>query len=236
MSEFNGTPHNSAKLGDIAKTVIMPGDPLRAKFIAENFLENVKEFNHVRGMLGYTGTYKGVPISVMGHGMGIPSVGIYSFELFKFYGVENIIRIGSCGGMLPEMDLFDVVLADSAYSASSYAKVAFDYDGDLMYPSKALTDKLAATADKLGKHIFRGIVHSSDCFYSDPSVQKAPPYKLIAVEMESFGLFANAKYLGKNAACLLTISDKEGAETTPEERQTAFKSMMEIALDTAVTL
>ena len=185
MSEFNGTPHNSAKLGDIAKTVIMPGDPLRAKFIAENFLENVKEFNHVRGMLGYTGTYKGVPISVMGHGMGIPSVGIYSFELFKFYGVENIIRIGSCGGMLPEMDLFDVVLADSAYSASSYAKVAFDYDGDLMYPSKDLTDKLAATADKLGKHIFRGIVHSSDCFYSDPSVQKAPPYKLIAVEMES---------------------------------------------------
>jgi len=236
MSEFNGTPHNSAKLGDIAKTVIMPGDPLRAKFIAENFLENVKEFNHVRGMLGYTGTYKGVPISVMGHGMGIPSVGIYSFELFKFYGVENIIRIGSCGGMLPEMDLFDVVLADSAYSASSYAKVAFDYDCDLMYPSKDLTDKLAATADKLGKHIFRGIVHSSDCFYSDPSVQKAPPYKLIAVEMESFGLFANAKYLGKNAACLLTISDKEGAETTPEERQTAFKSMMEIALDTAVTL
>lgn len=236
MSEFNGTPHNSAKLGDIAKTVIMPGDPLRAKFIAENFLENVKEFNHVRGMLGYTGTYKGVPISVMGHGMGIPSVGIYSFELFKFYGVENIIRIGSCGGMLPEMDLFDVVLADSAYSASSYAKVAFDYDGDLMYPSKDLTDKLAATADKLGKHIFRGIVHSSDCFYSDPSVQKAPPYKLIAVEMESFGLFANAKYLGKNAACLLTISDKEGAETTPEERQTAFKSMMEIALDTAIEL
>ena len=236
MSEFNGTPHNSAKLGDIAKTVIMPGDPLRAKFSAENFLENVKEFNHVRGMLGYTGTYKGVPISVMGHGMGIPSVGIYSFELFKFYGVENIIRIGSCGGMLPEMDLFDVVLADSAYSASSYAKVAFDYDSDLMYPSKDLTDKLAATADKLGKHIFRGIVHSSDCFYSDPSVQKAPPYKLIAVEMESFGLFANAKYLGKNAACLLTISDKEGAETTPEERQTAFKSMMEIALDTAVTL
>jgi len=236
MSEFNGTPHNSAKLGDIAKTVIMPGDPLRAKFIAENFLENVKEFNHVRGMLGYTGTYKGVPISVMGHGMGIPSVGIYSFELFKFYGVENIIRIGSCGGMHPEMDLFDVVLADSAYSASSYAKVAFDYDGDLMYPSKDLTDKLAATADKLGKHIFRGIVHSSDCFYSDPSVHKAPPYKLIAVEMESFGLFANAKYLGKNAACLLTISDKEGAETTPEERQTAFKSMMEIALDTAVTL
>ena len=138
MAEFNGTPHNSAKLGDIAKTVIMPGDPLRAKFIAENFLEDAKEFNHVRGMLGYTGKYKGVEVSVMGHGMGIPSVGIYSFELFKFYGVENIIRIGSCGGLLPEMELFDVVLADSAYSASSFAKVAFGYDGDLMYPSKEL--------------------------------------------------------------------------------------------------
>ncbi len=236
MAEFNGTPHNSAKLGDIAKTVIMPGDPLRAKFIAENFLEDAKEFNHVRGMLGYTGKYKGVEVSVMGHGMGIPSVGIYSFELFKFYGVENIIRIGSCGGLLPEMELFDVVLADSAYSASSFAKVAFGYDGDLMYPSKELTDKLADTAKAQGKKIFRGIVHSSDCFYSDPEVQEAPKYDMVAVEMESFGLFANAKFLGKNAACLLTISDKPGAETTPEERQTAFKSMMEIALDTAINL
>ncbi len=151
MSEFTGTPHNSAKVGDIAKTVIMPGDPLRAKFIAETFLEDAKEFNHVRGMLGYTGKYKGVDVSVMGHGMGIPSVGIYSFELYKFYGVENIIRIGSCGGLLPEMELFDIVLADSAYSPSSYAKIAFGYDGDLMYPSKELTDKLAATAESQGK-------------------------------------------------------------------------------------
>ena len=236
MVEFNGTPHNTAKLGDIAKTVIMPGDPLRAKFIAENFLDDPKEFNHVRGMLGFTGKYKGVDVSVMGHGMGIPSVGIYSYELYKFYGVENIIRIGSCGGLLPEMELFDVVLADSAYSASSFAKVAFGYEEDLMYPSKELTDKLAETAKAQGKNIFRGIVHSSDCFYSDPEVQEPPKYDMVAVEMESFGLFANAKYLGKNAACLLTISDKPGAETTAEERQTAFKSMMEIALDTAITL
>ncbi|MBR3005170.1 MAG: purine nucleoside phosphorylase DeoD-type, partial [Erysipelotrichaceae bacterium] len=127
MSEFNGTPHNTAKVGEIAKTVLMPGDPLRAKFIAENFLEDAKEFNHVRGMLGYTGKYKGHEISVMGHGMGIPSIAIYSYELYNFYGVENIIRIGSCGGYLPEMKLFDIILAEAAYSAPSFADTAFGY-------------------------------------------------------------------------------------------------------------
>ena len=125
MAEFNGTPHNSAKLGEIAKTVLMPGDPLRAKYIAETFLNDAKEFNHVRGMLGYTGTYKGVPVSVMGHGMGIPSIGIYSYELYNFYGVENIIRIGTAGSGDESLRLFDVVLADKAYSESSYAKCAF---------------------------------------------------------------------------------------------------------------
>ena len=128
MAEFNGTPHNTAKVGEIAKTVIMPGDPLRAKYIAENFLEDAKEFNHVRGMLGYTGKYKGVEVSVMGHGMGIPSIGIYSYELYKFYDVENIIRVGSCGGLLPEMDLYDVILETAAFSDSTYAKVAFGYE------------------------------------------------------------------------------------------------------------
>ncbi len=125
MAEFKGTPHNTAKLGEIAKTVIMPGDPLRAKYIADNFLEDAKEFNHVRGILGYTGKFNGKEVSVMAHGMGNPSIGIYSYELFKFYDVDNIIRVGSCGGMLPEMDLFDVVLADAAYSESSFAKVAY---------------------------------------------------------------------------------------------------------------
>ena len=127
MTGFNGTPHNTAKYGEIAKTVVMPGDPLRARFIAENFLEEAKEFNHVRGMLGYTGTYKGKRISVMGHGMGIPSMAIYSYELYKFYDVDNIIRVGSCGGYLKEMDLFDIVLAEAAYSPSSFADVAYGY-------------------------------------------------------------------------------------------------------------
>ena len=238
MAEFNGTPHNSAKVGDIAKTVIMPGDPLRAKFIAENFLDDAKEFNHVRGMLGYTGTYKGVPVSVMGHGMGIPSMGIYSYELYNFYGVENIIRIGSCGGRLPEMDLYDTILATAAFSESTYAKVAFDYDEDLMYPDPDITAKLEETAASLGKKIFKGIVGSGDCFYGDRELRASRPqkYEVIAGEMEAFGLFANARYLGKKAACLLTISDMPGRETSPEERQTAFKDMMEIALNTAISL
>ena len=142
MTEFKGTPHNSALIGDIARTVVMPGDPLRAKFIAENFLEDAKEFNHVRGMLGYTGKYKGKEISVMGHGMGIPSIAIYSYELFNFYGVDNIIRVGSCGGWLKEMKIFDVILVDASYSESTFAKVAFDYDEDLMYPDKEITEML----------------------------------------------------------------------------------------------
>jgi len=236
MSEFRGTPHNTALPGDIARTVIMPGDPLRAKFIAENFLEDAKEFNHVRGMLGYTGTYKGKRISVMGHGMGIPSMAIYSYELFKFYDVENIIRVGSCGGYLDEMDLFDIILVEAAYSASSFARVAYGYTEDLMYPDKAITEKLEETAKEKGHFIYKGIVNSGDAFYYDPAFKETPPYPLIAGEMESFALFTNARYLGKKAACLLTISDKKDAVTTPEERQTAFKGMIEIALDSAIEL
>ena len=236
MSEFNGTPHNTAKVGDIAKTVIMPGDPLRAKFIAENFLEDAKEFNHVRGMLGYTGKYKGVEVSVMGHGMGIPSIGIYSYELYHFYGVENIIRIGSCGGLDPAMDLYDVILAEAAYSPSTFAKVAFGYEEDLMYPSAELNDCIEETAKEIGKKYWKGIVSSGDCFYRNRDIQVKPPYKIIGGEMESFGLFANARYLGKRAACLLTVSDMVGKEASAAERQTAFKDMMEIALNTAIKL
>ena len=236
MSEFNGTPHNTAKIGEIAKTVLMPGDPLRAKFIAENFLEDAKEFNHVRGMLGYTGKYKGHEISVMGHGMGIPSIAIYSYELYNFYGVENIIRIGSCGGYLPEMKLFDIILAEAAYSASSFADTAFGYKEDLMYPDKGITELLEKTAKEKGHKVYKGIVHSGDAFYSDRSLERKPPYDVIAGEMEAFGLFANARYLNKKAACLVTVSDKPGEESTPEERQTAFKGMMEIALETAIQL
>ena len=144
------TPHIGAKLGEIAETVIMAGDPLRVKLMAERYLENPVCFNEVRGMLGYTGTYKGVPISVMGHGMGIPSMAIYSYELYKFYGVENIIRIGSCGGYLPEMKMFDIILAEAAYSTSSFADTAFGYKEDLMYPDKGITELLEKTAREKG--------------------------------------------------------------------------------------
>ena len=236
MTEFKGTPHNSALIGDIARTVVMPGDPLRAKFIADYFLEDAKEFNHVRGMLGYTGKYKGKEISVMGHGMGIPSIAIYSYELFNFYGVDNIIRVGSCGGWLKEMKIFDVILVDASYSESTFAKVAFDYDEDLMYPDKEITEMLYQKATEKGKQIFRGIVHTGDAFYYDRSKRKPDPYPTIAGEMESFALFANARYLNKRAACMLTVSDKEDMVTTHEERRTAFKDMITIALDTAIEL
>ena len=238
MTEFNGTPHNSAKYGEIAKTVLMPGDPLRAKFVAENFLEDAVEFNHVRGMLGYTGTYKGHRISVMGSGMGMPSMGIYSFELFQFYGVENIIRFGTAGGMSKKLELFDVVVVEGSYSESTYAKCAFGYEEDMQLPSKEITDALEETAKKLGKKYQRGYISSGDVFYSFTE-PKDIDYEILCAEMESFALFANARYLNKKAACVLTISDiigDEAAVTTPEQRQTAFKDMMEVALETAINL
>lgn len=236
MTEFKGTPHNSAKIGEIARTVIMPGDPFRAQFIAETYLQDAREFNHVRGMLGYTGTYKGKEISIMGHGMGIPSIAIYSYELFKFYGVENIIRTGSCGAKIDELNLYDIILVDATYSDSSFAKVAFGYEEDIMYPDKELTDRLEETARIQNKKVFRGMVHCGDDFYSDPEKRKNAPYPVLAGEMESFGLFTNARYLNKKAACLLTVSDKPGEVTTHEERRIAFRGMMEIALDTAIEL
>ena len=236
MTEFKGTPHNTAKVGDIAETVVMPGDPLRAQFIAENYLEDPKEFNHVRNMLGYTGTYKGKRISVMAHGMGIPSMAIYSYELYKFYGVENIIRTGSCGGFLPEMKLFDVILAEAAYSESTFAEVAYGYTEHLFYPDPGINEKLEECARAQGKTIFKGIVHSGDAFYYDPAVRKESPYPVIAGEMESYALFANAKYLNKKAACLVSVSDKKDQISTQEERRVALRSMIEIALDAAIQL
>ena len=161
------TPHNSAEKGQIAKTVLMPGDPLRSKFIAETFLENPVQFNAVRNMFGYTGTYKGKMISVMGSGMGMPSIGIYSYELFSQYGVENIIRIGSAGAYSPDLKVFDVVLADSAYSESSYAKVQSGYDQDKTYPSETLNQRIKDAAEKLGMPLHIGCIHSSDVFYRE---------------------------------------------------------------------
>lgn len=233
------TAHNNAKKEDIAKTVLMPGDPLRAKFIAENFLTNARLVNNVRGVQGHTGTWKGVPVTVMASGMGIPAISIYSWELFNFYDVDNIIRIGSAGSYTDKAKLFDVVLAAGAVSESNYARVQSGFEGDLTLPSQTLNDKLRASAAKQGIPLIEGNIHSSDVFYRQPSDEK-PTYweKLrdergcLCVEMESFALFANAQVLGKNAACLLTISDSFVSPeiTTAEQRQTSFTNMMKVAL------
>lgn len=234
------TPHNNANIGDIADTVLMPGDPLRAKFIAETFLNDVQQFNAVRNMFGYTGTYNEKRISVMGSGMGMPSIGIYSYELYTQYGVENIIRIGSAGSYSKKVEVFDVVLANAAYSESSFAKTQNGYDGDMTYPSEILNGKIRYSAEKLGIKIIEGCVHSSDVFYRE---DKTPYYKrlfdekgCICVEMESFALFHNASVLGKNAACILTISDSfvSSQITTAKEREKSFTNMMEIALNAAI--
>ena len=225
------TPHIAAEPGDFAKTVLMPGDPLRAQFIAETFLKDVRQVTAVRGMLGFTGTYEGRPISVMGSGMGMPSIGIYSYELFKFYGVDNIIRIGSAGSYTEKAKLFDVVLATGAVSESSYAKTQSGFEGHITFPSQELNNKLRASAAEQGIPLIEGNIHSADVFYRQPSDEK-PTYweKLrdqqgcVCVEMESFALFANAQVLGKHAACLLT------EVTTAEQRQKSFTDMMKVAL------
>ena len=234
------TPHNGAENGAFAKTVLMPGDPLRAKFIAENFLENPKLVTSVRNVLGYTGTYNGKPVSVMASGMGMPSIGIYSFELFTQYGVETIIRVGSAGAYTEDLDLYDVVLAESAYSESSYAKTQNGCEDDVMYPSKETNERIKAAAEKLGIPCKETRIHSSDVFYQDAnrgSFTRYPEkYGAKCVEMESFALFHNANHLGKSAACILTISDSFVTHevTTSHERQVAFATMMRLALETAI--
>ncbi|MBP0724870.1 purine-nucleoside phosphorylase [Bacillus sp. RG28] len=231
------TAHNTAKVGDIAKTVLMPGDPLRAKYIAETYLENPVQFNTVRNMFGYTGTYKGKQISVMGSGMGMPSIGIYSYELYKFYEVENIIRIGSAGAYTDKLNIHDIVLADSAWSQSTFAKTQAGVEGDIQYPNELLNNKIEDTAKQINTPIVKGRIHSSDVFYHESSVPNYVDFyndhKCICVEMESFALFHNAKVLGKNAACVLTISDSlvTHEEISAEARQTSFDKMMKLALE-----
>lgn len=231
------TPHNAANKGDIAKIVLMPGDPLRAKFVAETYLDDIVEFNHVRGMLGYTGYYKGHRVSVMGSGMGMPSIGIYSYELFNEYDVEAIIRIGSTGSMVHEVHVYDIILAEFAYSMSTYGKTQNGDDSDVKYPDPELNKKIKEAAAKLGYPIVYAPINSSDVFYCDDFKEKeiALEKGCVAAEMESFALFHNAKRLGKKAACLLTVSDSivTHEATTAEERQTSFTKMMEIALEAA---
>ena len=233
------TPHIEVKdKGIIANTVLMPGDPLRAKFIADTFLENVERFNTVRNVFGYTGTYKGRKISVMASGMGMPSIGIYSYELFEFYGVENIIRIGSCGAYTADLNLYDVILSTEVWSESTFAKVQNGYDKDSIAASTELNSKLEKYAQELGIEIHKEIIHSSDVFYRKNFHEYKEIHEkhgCVAVEMESFALFHNANVLGKKAACLLTVSDNLATEevTTSEERQNAFTNMMKIALEMA---
>jgi purine-nucleoside phosphorylase len=231
------TPHIEIKDPSvIAKTVLMPGDPLRAKFIAETFLTDVKQINGVRNMFGYTGLYNGKPITVFGSGMGQPSIGIYSYELFNFYGVENIIRIGSAGSYSADLAVYDTVLVTNAYSESTFAKVAFDMDADILPANEQLNDALRASAKEVQVPLKEATIHSSDVFYHKSSFSweaLRDEFGCKAVEMESYALFANAIASGKRAACLLTISDSfvTHEETTAEERQNSFTDMMKVALN-----
>lgn len=234
------TPHINAKDGAFAKTVLMPGDPLRAKFIAETFLDDAQLVTSVRNVLGYTGKYKGVPVSVMASGMGMPSIGIYSWELYSEYGVENIIRIGSAGSYTGRLNVMDVVLAESAYSDSSYALTQGGCADKNILPSASLNEAVLAKAKELGMECKPCIVHSSDVFYSNCETWQeiAERTGTECVEMESFALFHNANMLKKNAACLLTISDSfvNKINLSSEERQSSFTSMMRLALETVVEL
>ena len=231
------TAHNHANKGDIAKTVLMPGDPLRAKFIAETYLENPKCFTTVRNMFGYTGTYKGKEISIMGHGMGIPSIGIYIYELYHFYDVDTIIRIGSAGGLQDDVKLKDVVIALGASTDSNYAR-QFNFPGTFTPTADfGLVRRAVEIAEQKNINVKVGNVMCSDAFYNDDKTVNDTLRKMgiLAIEMESAGLFLNAARAGKKAACLLTISDHLYLEEqlTPEERQTGFRDMMEIALELA---
>lgn len=228
------TPHNSAKKGDIAKKVLMPGDPLRAKYIAETYLENPVCFNTVRNMLGYTGTYNGEEVSVMGGGMGIPSIGIYSYELFNFYDVDKVIRIGSAGALQDDVELMDVVIGMGACTDSNYA-YQYGLPGTFApIADYSLVKRAAEVAEEQGTPVKVGNILSSDVFYNADSTvnDRWRSMGVLAVEMEAAALYMNAAAAGKKALCMLTISDliyKEG-NLTAEERQLGFKKMMEIAL------
>lgn len=236
--------HNEAKIGEIAKTVLMPGDPMRAKYIAENFLEDYKLVNNVRGMLAFTGKYKGKEVTVMASGMGMPSIGIYSYELYKFYGVENIIRIGSCGGHVDTLKLLDVVLVDNVYTEGNFAKNLTGTECHFIGASNSLNEVIENAAKEINQYYVKGNMACTECFdpyLDDPMsfTNRIPKeYKAMGSEMESFALFYTAKHMGKNAACLLTVSDslcfKE--ELTSEQRQLSMNSMIKLALESAIKI
>lgn len=231
------TPHIAAKMGDFAETVLMPGDPLRARFIAENYLENAVLVNNVRGVQGYTGFYKGKRVSVMASGMGQPSIGIYSYELFNFYGVEKIIRVGSCGSFSPELHVRDIIVAMGACTNGNYAS-QYNLPGTFApIADFELVRRAAEECHKKGVNYRVGNILSSDMFYDDAnSGMQWSKMGVLGVEMESAALYCNAARAGKKALCICTVSDSfiyPEENTTAEERQNSFTKMMEIALEIA---
>ncbi|MBQ2937966.1 MAG: purine-nucleoside phosphorylase [Clostridia bacterium] len=238
------TPHNEALKEEIAKTVIMPGDPLRAKYIVENFFDNFKLVNGVRGMYAYTGTYKGKTLSVMASGMGMPSMGIYSYELFKFYDVDNIIRIGSCGAYLPELNLFDIVLSEMVFSEGNYALTLNNDDCHISGSSDSLNCIIKDTASENDIGLTCGNTVCTDCFdvyMSDVNkfLERVPNgFNPVSAEMEAFALFYNAQLLNKNASCLMSVVDSKFIDdiASAEERQTGLNNMIRLALDSAIRL
>ncbi|CAB0629102.1 purine-nucleoside phosphorylase [Corynebacterium diphtheriae] len=231
------TPHINPKGVDIAETVLLPGDPLRAKFIADTYLEDVVQFNSVRNMLGFTGTYQGTPVSVMGSGMGMPSIGIYSYELINFFDARNVIRVGSIGAMQKDIDLYEIIVAASASTDSNFLE---QYNLPGIYAPTASWTLLKAfmdEADRKGKKVHVGNILSSDVFYNADSIvnERWARMGVLGVEMESAALYSIAAYAGANALGVFTVSDNlfTGARTTAEERESAFTDMMELALPLA---
>lgn len=231
------TAHIQAEKGEIAETILLPGDPLRAKFIAETYLENITQFNAVRNMFGYTGTYKGKRISVMGTGMGAPSIGIYSYELIHFFGVKNLIRVGSCGAYDPSLELYDIILGMGASTNSNFAHqynlpgtLSATASWDLLYKAKKISEEKNID-------VVVGNILTSDIFYNDTAnvYEKWSKMGILAVEMEAYALYCNAAAAGVNALTILTVSDSlvKKMETTAIEREKSFTQMMEIALELA---
>lgn len=232
--------HISAQPGEIADLVLMPGDPLRAKFMVDHYLTDAQLVSQTRNIYFYTGSYKGRRISIGASGMGCPSIGIYSYELYAFYRVETIIRIGTCGAYSTDLNLYDLFLVDAACSESTYAKYAWGLDTDQIPSTSRVRDIILSTAQKQQKPIRLGNIHSSDIFYrKDPAVPViANAHQCLAVEMEAFALFANAKELGKSAATLLTVSDviPTQEKISADQRETALLPMMELALESTLSL
>ena len=232
------TPHNSADVGQIAKTVLMPGDPLRARFVAEHYLSDLMCFNEVRGMYGYTGTYKGVPVSVMGSGMGMPSIAIYSYELYHFYDVDTIIRIGSAGGLAPQVEMRDIILGQAACTNSNFAQ-QYKLPGTIApIADFGLLRRAADVCEKMKVRYHVGNLLSTDVFYCPPEDNEAwAKMGILGAEMEAAALYLNAAAAHKKALGIMTVSDHviKGGSLSPEDRQNTFTQMMEIALEVAIT-